>query len=703
MQEPSRTSDGILCIIIGLSVSVVVASIIIIAYVKKDGRLAKPPMLEPIQRAEELRKIACSSVTCTNASKRLLMSVSHKMQPCNNFYKFICDGWQRAHLSRLYQRSVLSEAENEVKKKLMLAMETSSIPRTNQTQIHKLIALYRSCTSSHYPQGDSVKSIARFLRGHNQNWPDLSVPEAAQLFDYVMELDIRWHLNIVYRYKLEKDKAGRLVVQLFPHKPPAFGEKLLPVYESLVRKVANMIGGKANYDDVVNAVINLEAQLNALPLDKGHVAIPWVKISATFPGTTYQIWIEAFRKYHPEGKRIRGTDTVVIHNPRYFKVLMLLLFSNMENGTAAWFVNWRFISSIGCQTSYEFKHFEETQVLWPTGHCEIGDVHTYCRSLVQNVMTPQWKGLITKVLLTSDAVFDVLDITKRIKSVVKEKIRHAAWMDSTTRARAFTKMETLKEHLPKFFVFDGKTSSYERYTRLPDLTPSFVDNWLALRGALGEVVDNITLGAPLEFNVRYHKLSNALHVNVDIVADPVYTFGVPAAMNYAGLGALVAREYTRAFDWGGSRIDGVGEVDDWWSNITTENYKLIGLCFATQLHKLIANVTDVLGLLPDAIAESSGLRLAYFAHMAAVLDMGKIETLSAVDNMSNLQLFFAAYCFRLCENDQLPLQRESRRMDERSSGEILCNIAVMNMLEFAETFECSARDVMNSDLRCRIW
>lgn len=145
-------------------------------------------------------------------------------------------------------------------------------------------------------------------------------------------------------------------------------------------------------------------------------------------------------------------------------------------------------------------------------------------------------------------------------------------MDPATRVKAFSKLESLREELPKFFVFDGKTPEYELYARLPDLSPSFLNNWLVVRHALGDMVDrqdNATASYSLDeddllhFEVSYARSSNALNVNVDVLARPVYSPGAPAAVNYGTLGTMVSRELTHAFDYGGAHVDGVGKPDDW--------------------------------------------------------------------------------------------------------------------------------------------
>ncbi|XP_064469103.1 endothelin-converting enzyme homolog [Ornithodoros turicata] len=691
-----------------LLVAVIVVTAVVIVLLRASTKPVRPLPLQLNDQADMLKKEVCSSQACTDASKRLLTSMSRATLPCQNFYRFVCEGWQEAHPHRhdAFLRSVLTEAELEVKRRLMFALETASIPRRNQSQIEKLIALYRSCSCSLNPEGDSVISITRFFKDHYQTWPHRHVPDVAEFLDYIMELDIQWRLNIFYRYRVEHEPTGRLTVSLFPYAPtdpgPAY-RSFYRAYQSLVSKVATMFGGDGNYAEVVDAVVSIEAKLASMAVESGYATVSWSEISAIFPETTSQTWLKSFKKYHPQGRFIRGTDIVYIHSPHYIKTFLSLLLNHLQDGGASWYVNFRFILTVGCKTSYEIRRHQETSTLWPTGDCQATDVHNYCRNVVQFLMKPQWKGLITKVLLSSEAVFDVMDITKRIRNTFEEKVRQASWMDSTTRIRAFSKLESLRENLPKFFVFDGKTPEYERYSRFPDFTPSFLDNWLALRHAVGELIDSVTPVSPLDFNIAYDKLNNVLNVSVDMLSQPVYSYGVPAALNYAGLGAIVAREYTHAFDFEGGQMDGVGKYNQWWSNNTIENYELRLECFAAMLRKFIRDAKDMERVLPNVAAESSAVRLAYFTLKTIMQESRKSQTLHAMGSLSSYQLFFTNYCYLQCQNVGRFSNVVNLKFGKRSIGEITCNVAMMNMEEFSEAYECSSRSKMNWPLRCRVW
>lgn len=103
-------------------------------------------------------------------------------------------------------------------------------------------------------------------------------------------------------------------------------EKIRPAYQSLIAKMATLIGGEANYVDLVDAVVSLDSFLLAKKPEAEEVAVPWTRIISVLPSTTYQMWLQPFAKYYADGKTIHSTNTVHIHSPRYFQVGQQLKF-----------------------------------------------------------------------------------------------------------------------------------------------------------------------------------------------------------------------------------------------------------------------------------------------------------------------------------------------------------------------------------------
>ncbi|KAM7309700.1 neprilysin-1-like, partial [Ixodes scapularis] len=444
--------------------------VVVVSVVRTSAKASTRPSAVDVaaaSRAPSVQVEACSSPSCADVSRRLLMSLSHETAPCANFYEFVCEGWRRRHPLRedKYQVSVLTEAQREVRQMLMVSLETSQIARKNQSQIDKLVALYRSCVGSLSRYGNSVRSMRGFFRLHGQPWPERSAPQLAELFDFLLELDIRWRLGVTFTYTMDTDERGRRVVSLYPSSPdrragfsctstaPAneirindyngtrvdsinklhyviitqsalhrlsvLQANVRAAYQSLITKMATIIGGEANYVDLVETVVRIDSLLVSRAPEGGSVAVPWTRIISVLPGTTYQMWLDPFDKYHANGKGIRSTDIVHIHSPHYFKAMLTLFLDNVSNGLSSWYLGWRVVQLLGCHTSHEFRSLPETQTLWPQGRCSALDVHSHCRSFGQRLMRPQWQGFVTKISYGDDL--------KSINGVVQASMRNKSY------------------------------------------------------------------------------------------------------------------------------------------------------------------------------------------------------------------------------------------------------------------------------------
>ncbi|KAL3215401.1 hypothetical protein MRX96_034115 [Rhipicephalus microplus] len=142
--------------------------------------------------------------------------------------------------------------------------------------------------------------------------------------------------------------------------------------------------------------------------------------------------------------------------------------------------------------------------------------------------------------------------------------------------------------------------------------------------------------------------------------------------------------------------------DMWWSVETKRKYEMRERCFLGQLTRHVNDSTTG-KLLRRVVSVSSGLRLAFFAHKAHELESGKHETLRDMTAMSGDQLLFASFCYTHCHSVGKLGEVLDLRFGRHTLGELLCNVAVTNMLEFSEAFGCADDAKMSAAVKCRIW
>lgn len=154
-----------------------------------------------------------------------------------------------------------------------------------------------------------------------------------------------------------------------------------------------------------------------------------------------------------------------------------------------------------------------------------------------------------------------------IKRAFADRINQLTWMSDATKARA-------QEKLERFTVKIGYPDQWETYEDLSVGEKSYADNAFAgsafaLRenlDKLGEPVDpDEWFMTPQTVNAYYSSSANEIVFPAGILQPPFYDYRADAAVNFGGIGAVIGHEISHGFDDNGSRFDGEGNMNDWWT------------------------------------------------------------------------------------------------------------------------------------------
>ena len=140
-------------------------------------------------------------------------------------------------------------------------------------------------------------------------------------------------------------------------------------------------------------------------------------------------------------------------------------------------------------------------------------------------------------------------------------------------------------------------------------------------------------------NAYYHPTLNEIVVPAGILQPPMFDADADDAVNFGGIGMVIAHEITHGFDDQGRRFDANGHLRDWWTPEDAARF--------TELADQLVDQFDAYAVLDDVhvngrltlgenIADLGGLALAQRAH-ARVAD-GAPE----IDGLTPAQRFFLA-------------------------------------------------------------
>ncbi|OYV61574.1 MAG: peptidase M13 [Actinobacteria bacterium 21-73-9] len=289
------------------------------------------------------------------------------------------------------------------------------------------------------------------------------------------------------------------------------------------------------------------------------------------------------------------------------------------------------------------------------------------------------------------------ELVANLVAAYRESISALEWMSEATRVRAIEKLEAFDTHI-------GYPRKWRDYSALEvdrdDLIASvrhataFAFDYEAdkLEGPVDRDLWEMT---PQTVNAYYHPLRNHIVFPAAILQPPFFDETRDEAANYGGIGAVIGHEIGHGFDDQGSKFDGAGRLENWWTDEDRAAFEVRTNALIAQYDGLVpAEVPDqhVNGALTvgENIGDLGGLGIAWKAYR---LSLGGAEA-PVVDGLTGAERFFLAWA-QVWRSQARP--EEVRRLlaiDPHSPGEFRCNQIVRNLDPFYEAFGVGEGDAL---------
>ena len=218
---------------------------------------------------------------------------------------------------------------------------------------------------------------------------------------------------------------------------------------------------------------------------------------------------------------------------------------------------------------------------------------------------------------------------------------------------------------------------------------------------------------PQTVNAYYNPTMNEIVFPAAILQPPFFDPQADAAVNYAGIGAVIGHEIGHGFDDQGSTFDGTGKVSDWWTQedreaFTERTSALISQYDAYTPEVVVAKhreagtaqeeIPHVNGALTigENIGDLGGLGIALKAYSLALADAGipSVDEAPVIDGLTGLQRFFYSWA-RIWRSKSRPDYAELLlTVDPHSPAEFRCNGIVRNVDAFYKAFAVDSDDAL---------
>lgn len=300
----------------------------------------------------------------------------------------------------------------------------------------------------------------------------------------------------------------------------------------------------------------------------------------------------------------------------------------------------------------------------------------------------------------------VRDMFENIRSELGIRIDNLSWMSAETKVAARTKLTKLNAKI----AYPDKWRDYSGFAVNADsLFANVVANRVFERDTeiarLGTVVDKDEwFRGPQTVNAFYSPTRNEAFIPAGYIQSPLFDPKADPALNYGALGSIIGHEIGHGFDDQGSKYDGDGVLQSWWSEEDRAAFNVLGDGFAEQFSQyepiegLNVNGRQTLG---ENIGDLAGMIVAYHGWKRSL----KGSTPPILDGFTGPQRFFMGRA----QGRRYKRTEESLRQRLLSAPHspmyLRVNGMARNMDEFYEAFNVTEGDAMwiAPEGRVRIW
>ncbi|KAF2904976.1 hypothetical protein ILUMI_01198 [Ignelater luminosus] len=420
----------------------------------------------------------------------------------------------------------------------------------------------------------------------------------------------------------------------------------------------------------------------------------------------YVSWLEFINNLLPENVTLKSTDTVYVQEREYFFKLKNLL-DKTDKRVQANYAIWRAILE-------KINYFpEDTLTLYSQASDIIDNASQEknknirctleCYQSLPDVLNAMYLRHFGK-----NNIDKVNEIIRYLKSSFGEIISDVEWMDYATKIKALEKLREMQ-----ISVNHDNSELLEKYYKNLELDPTdYFNNSLKVyilrtdnryRNLLSNKKKWIEEDE-VKASASYYPPGNRIFISAAILHPPFFSESVPMYINFGSLGVIIGHEIIHGFDDIGSRYDKHGDLNSWWSELTTSLYENQTQCLINQYssYKLLNISINGTSTLIENIADNGGIKLAFSAYYNWLKDHEE-ETTGNL-KYSARQMFWIVAARNWCGfyrneylKDLITVCNKYPPSKFRVKGPF------SNSEEFAVAFNCPKGSNMNPREKCLMW
>ncbi|CAF1017329.1 unnamed protein product [Rotaria sp. Silwood1] len=683
----------------------------------------------------------CTTPYCVKAANYLIESMDETVEPCEDFYNFVCGTWIKN--SRIPDDADAISTFNLLRTQLdynVVDLLTPS-PR-NDTNEPKAITnariLYHSCINEQNIEDEGIDLILSLVNKQLGGWPILQGSSwnnsTFNLLNLLLKLR-QYNNDIIFgigtsideKNSQEYDIAiGQSDLGLGQRQYYSNESKITTAYKQFIYDLATALTNDTSMiDKDVKDIFDFEKEIakHYWTTDERRNR-PNATVRTTVGNltrllnTSFDFTNYLKSAYLSSEVNIVNDDIVTVGELEY-----LYNVSSIIDGTSSRilqnYVIWRFLMHRVDNMPKRFRSIKENFQHVFRGTTAEQSRKIICGNYVNGNMGFAVSKLYIKKYFDDNARNQSFEMIGNIRKAFINMLEQTTWMDETSKNRAIEKAQAIDEKIgyPDYLASDNVTQLETEYAEYI-FNSSYISNVLKLLQIkaktdfqiLRKPVDRKAWGfsAPTVVNAFYAPSKNQITFPAGILQMPFFDKDAPKYLNYGAIGVVIGHEITHGFDNSGRQFDKDGNRIPWWTDATIQEFNNRKTCIVNQYSNYTVPQTDMKAngnqTQGEDIADNGGLREAFFAYQKWTKANPNVDKkLPGLSKYTPEQMFFINYAHTWCSKMTDSYARNRVLSDVHSLGPLRVIGPTSNFVEFDRVFNCRPGQGNSRVEKCIVW